>query len=441
MSDTNTPAQANSMMPMFVVGGLLLVGFLMLSLLNSGAQDRQLNRSQIGVVALGPWLNDQGVNARLSHPRLRPKLDDLSLRVLPLFDLNLASDSPEPDDRAERIHNVTQRDFDLKIFQDKLDELPSVVLLPKWRGALLEIGIAHEQSLIPNGYYTRLFRQLDISGIKLLRGGPEFMTHKLEGGFDVALFHAQRFDMHSIPDRCQATVRFGNDALVIACSIPEVDHKVYFIADPDLMNNHGLRAAQNAGYAVALVKDLRGDTQLPVYIDNSTRLLTKTPDEDERQDYERGADEFSRFFVYPFSLFWAVLMIVLAVLFWRGSRRFGPVLHQSLAARETSKRAAISAKARLLRLTGNDGRMVSDFVRLQLQDLGARSFGGALGQGDAARFMALLARRDPELATEFSTVTDALITRGAEMMPQELDRHLSTYQSLLKKVVQHYEPV
>jgi hypothetical protein len=441
VADTTPKSSASSVMPAVVVGGLLLAGFLMLTLLGAGARDRQLNQSQIGLGALTPWLNDQGITARNSHARLSPRLDALSLRVIPIFDLNLAVTRSSPETREDRIKDFNQRDLELQQFRDKLVELESVVLFPKWRGALIETGIAHEQSLAPLDRFSTLIYQLELDGLKLLRDGPEFSTETLWDDYDVSLFHAQRFDVATLPTQCRLSVGFGRDAMVITCDLEGPDHPVHFVADPDLMNNHGMIAAQNAAFTATYIKEIVGSSPHPVYIDNSPDLLTATPDSAERQDYDRGTEELSRFFMYPFSLFWAVLLIVLAVLFWRGSRRFGPVQNLGPAPRELSKRAAIAAKARLLRLSGNDGHMVSDFVCLQLQDLGARSFGGALGQGSEARFMALLARRDPELAQEFSTVTDVLINDGADMTPQTLDRHLATYQTLLKKVVQHYEPV
>ena len=441
MAEAPSNTAPSNLMPIVVVCGLLIAGFLMLTLLSSGARDRQLNKSQIGFGALGPWLIAQDIPARQSHPRLSPRLDALSLRILPIFDMNLATDGLDPETREDRIKDYDQRDLDLSVFHDKLMELESVVLFPKWRGALIETGIAHEQALVPADLYSNLARQLDLEGLQVLRGGAEFASQTLWDSFEVSLFHAQRFDVSTLPKQCRTSLRFGRDALIITCALEDADHPVHFVADPDLMNNHGMAALDNAAFTADYITNLIDESEHPVYIDNSPNLLTATAESQERQDYERGSDEMSRFFMYPFSLFWAVLLIVLAVLFWRGSRRFGPVQSYGPAPRELSKRAAIAAKARLLRLSGNDGHMVSDFVRLQLQDLGARSFGGALGQGNEARFMALLARRDPDLAQEFSAVTDVLINDGADMAPQVLDRHLAIYQTLLKKVVQHYEPV
>ena len=442
MTDTSAPSQVEapaSNTPMIVVAILLVLGFVMLSMLGSGQTDRQLNKSAVGVETLGAWLDDQGVDNRLSHPRVHPSAEQLSLRILPLYDTDLSAYTATPETRDEQItqddlRDILQRDYTLKV-----QEIRSIVLMPKWRGGLNVTGIAHEQSLIPIGNLQPLLPQLGLHSMRLRRSGPHFEQLSSHGA-EIALFQAQFFDARTLPDTCKSVVTFGKDALVIACKQADDQPVVYIVSDPDLMNNHGLKVAENARFTVNFINNLRGTDERPVYIDRSSQLLVTVERPDEYQEYERGSDEFERFFTYPFSLLWAVLLMVLAMLFWRGSRRFGPLNASGGPSRAQSKRAAIAAKARLLRLSGNDGRMVADFVSSQIEDLAKRNFGHVTSGEAEARFMALVARRHPKLAKEFSAVSDTLMANPPEMSGHQRHRLLATYHSLLKKVMEHHGP-
>ena len=438
MAETTTPEphgkdQSGGLMT--IVLTLLVGGVLLLALFGSGGQDRNLDRAPAGLDGLGPWLSQNDVANRVSNPRLRPGVELFSLRVLPLYDLDMNSYSPTPETNAEHLNNASLRDISLGSFNEKLTDIRSVVLLPKWRNAINELGIAHDQSLIPVDDFDILLRQLNLSGIRLLRDGPRF-THMISFGADVSVFQGQFFDSRYLARGCKSVVSTGKYALVISCRRNDTGPLVYFVSDPDVLNNHGLALAQNAEFAVGLLTRLRdGDGE--IYIDRSPYILTLQERSDEYQDYDRGSEEASRFFTYPFTMFWAVLLIVLAMLFWRGARRFGPLEQVTQQSREQSKRAAIEAKARLLRLSGNDGRMVADFVSAQIEDLARRNFGPATGSSAPLqeRFLTLIARRDAKLAQEFSRTTNILLANDPEMTPHQRQRYLTTYHSLLKKVM------
>ena len=439
-TQTQDKAATGGYLPVLVIVGLLLAGLAMLIFLGAGARDRQLDRSAIGVRALTPWLEQAAVAARSSHPQLHPRVEDLGLRVLPLYDLDLYADTDPPTTAGERLEQVTLRDITQENYFTKISEIPTVVLLPKWRGAIVETGIAHVRALVPESQLRGLLDQIELGGLKVTRGGAEFATHRQDGQ-TLALFHAQLFDPATLPKSCRTEVFFGQAALVIACKQEEIPFPVYFVSDPDLMNNHGLGIADHADFVPAFLSALRRGADLPVYVDISPDLLTSIDRDDERQEYERGGAEFARFFDYPFTVFWAALLIVLASLFWRGSVRFGAVKSPDPAGGETARRAVVSAKARLLRLSGSDGRMVADFVRSQLRELAALSFGSDAIQNAEQRFLALLARRDPQLARDFEALSTDLMQNAATMSDAQLQRQLATYQTLLKKVTTHHESV
>lgn len=425
--------------PLIVIVALLLGGGFALMMLADAANDRRLDRSLIGVDGLAVWLAENDVPVRRSNRRSSPNIGELGLRVFPLYDMDLASEAEEPADTGELIRQQTQRDLRSNVYWDKLTEIPTVVLMPKWTTGFVETGIAHEMTLVPLSAYNRLFEQLDLEGLKLLRDSARFVSERIGGTnrHDAALFHAQTFDSDSLPAGCQEYLRFGRGALMMACTLENADHLAYFVADPDLFNNHGLSVAQNAAFAADYLVELSPDSTKPIYVDTIPGILTQwEPVDDERQDYQRTGDDLARFFEYPLSVLWAIMLFVLAVLFWRGAIRFGPLERPSETSIDQSKSVAIATKARLLRLSESDGQMVADFVRTQLMDLVSNTFGQDAGEAGQKRFFAHLSRRDAGLASAFQATCETLISNAARMPHAELFKLLETYKNLLEKVEQ-----
>lgn len=437
-----TKRAKGQVLPVLLIVGLLGLGILIFALAGNDLRDRRLDNSPVGLSGLGLWLSAEGQDVRISHPRLSPAVESFGLRVMPLYDLDIYSDgNSEAFDRDERIRLESLRDIDSNNYFTKTSEIPSIVLLPKWTGAMMELGVAHEQSLIPVGKIEQLLPQLYLEQTQILRAGPVFVQEDARPYGDVTLFQAQLFQRGTWPEDCEETLALKAGALMLTCMFEGESLPVWFVSDPDLMNNHGLALGENAAVAAALTASMLPDNgPRSLYVDMSADLLESIDREDERQDYERGSSEFARFFTYPFTLFWASLVITLAVLFWRGARRFGPVIGRETGAiaiaRERSKQVSLAAKARLLRLSGNDGRLVADFVRDQMQDLAVRFLGPGASLRDRARLIAGLARRDAALAAEFDTLSQRLMTEAPDMSPQDLARNLSHYQSLRQKVLE-----
>lgn len=432
---------------------LVLAGLAALLFLGAG-NDRRLDRSVIGLSGLTVWLKHNDIAVRQAHERLSPQRSDLSLRVLPLYDMNLASHSAPPQTKREQYEQATQRDLSENSFDVKLEMLPTLVVLPKWRSAFMHSEVASPGGLIPLADYDLLLRQIGAGQMRLRRGGPEFVSEALDG-HEVALFQPQLFDPQRLGRNCQPLVQMNGGVLIAQCGArhsaekhtkrsaeKHTRHSMMLLSDPDLLNNHGLAVAENAGFVVEFLAEqvarleLDGSEGRDIYVDTSPYVnIQRVQAESERRDYERKSDELSRFYSYPFSLLWAMLLIVTGVLFWRGSVRFGPLAQASAARAATpAKTAAIVAQARLLRLSGNDGQMVADFVQGQLLDLTARTLGPDLGLAGRARYFAHLARRDADLATRFEAVAAELMARGAQMAVGELHQKLGTYKILLEQV-------
>ncbi len=434
----------------FVVIGLLALGgiFWLVMPDQDAARDRRLDASVMGVEALRTWLPEAGIAVVRSHPRLSPSAADLSLAILPLYDTNLLSEENPPQTKEEYARQKDQREIYSYDFFAKIDALPTLVVLPKWRTGFATAEVAHASLLIDTADITRIARQTGLARVSVLRRPAFFETANRAADTNqpplaVALFHAQLFDRDTLPNYCAELVGFTYGSLVIRCDAHGTIAAAHYLSDPDLLNNHGLSVAAHADFIPALINAIRpaGNTN-PVYLDTSPFLLVITGDnETEAQDYTRDPVDLARFFAYPLSVLWALAAVVLGVAIWRGARRFGPAQPSSDDRPEATKTAAIEAKARLLRLSGNDGRMAAEFVQARLSDLAFQTFGQGIGEAGTTRLLALLDRRNPALASEFRRVTATLIETGSTLPPHELHRQLETFRDLLERVTHGSEPI
>lgn len=440
-------------MPKIVIfiglGLIALVGLLWLLMPDEDvARDRQLDASVMGVAALRTWLPDNDIPVVRSHPRLAPLASDLSMAILPLYDTNLLSEQDAPQTKEDYARQQDQREMYSYEFFAKLEALPTLVVLPKWRTGFATAEVAHESLLIGTADISRIARQAGLSRVTVLRRPAAFETANLSPASgkeaqEIALFHAQLFDRDSLPTYCTELVGFAYGSLVIRCKAHGSIAAAYYLSDPDLLNNHGLSVAEHANFVPAMIMGMRpaGNTKA-VYLDTSPYQLLETGENDtEAQDYSRDPVDLARFFTYPLSVLWALAGVVLGVAIWRGARRFGPPLRMAEDRPEATKTAAIDAKARLLRLSGNDGRMAAEFVQARLSDLATQTFGQGIGEAGATRYFALLDRRNPALATEFRRVTTTLIDNASTLPPPELYRQLETFRDLLERVTHGSDPV
>lgn len=189
--------------PMVVVAGLILAGLAGLFLLRGGEDGRYIDRSVIGLHGLIPVYEADDLPVRASNRRLHPNRENLSFRLLPLYDIDLDRPPQRPTTRDELFHQQTQKDMERFAFETKLVELPTVLVLPKWRTGFVETGIAHELTLIRSGSLSRLLRQIGLKGARIDRAGPEFLRGPLFGA-DVALFQAQSLPRDVLPEHCPA---------------------------------------------------------------------------------------------------------------------------------------------------------------------------------------------------------------------------------------------
>ena len=427
--------------PQILVAGLVAAGLIGALVLGQGARDREIDASVLGVKTLAPWLRSQGMAAERSNPRLNPLAETIALRIIPLYDTDLFATQDPPTTQVEAYFSSTLREMDHEDLIDRLDWVPTLIVLPKWVAGTVEGRIAHPATRIPTRELARLMRQIGYQGLEFPPPAGGFVRDARPEGA-LALFAAQLFRTGSLPRSCSAEIALPEGVLLARCDGPKSKGSVYLLSDPDVLNNHGLTVADNAMVAAGLVKSIvrsqgTGDEDRFVYLDTSSEdLVEYEGSAAERRDYTRGTAEFERFLAPPLAGMWATLLIVLGLAFWRGAVRFGPVRADGAALPEQSKIVALATNARLLRMAGHDGRMAADFVQNGLSDLARQTFGPAFGSGPQGRerLFTHLARRDPDATGAFRAAADALVQRAAQMTPADLRRHLDLYCSLLEKL-------
>lgn len=412
------------------------IGPLLLAILLSGLaallffapwQQGQTDRSAIGYRGLAFWLPQHDIAVVRSNRHAGPSPLSLSLRILPL---TIAGKDRAADGTDQ------QSGLSPDIFGSKLYELPTLIVLPKWLDQAAISGNLREQLLIPTAdIHAEMDRLGLFSALQVQRSQRGFQQHgsALPGSPEqrIASYNLQYFDRSKLPKPCREVVGVPAGAILLQC---DIDFTFYLLSDPDLVNNHGLAIADNASFAIAMVKHLRGQDSRPVYLDEDNSLLNDAEEvHDEGQSYERTANDLMRFFEYPLTIIWGTIVLVVLICLWRGAYRFGPPLPIADANIELSKQAAIAAMARLLRLSGNDGRMATQFVQNLLIDRAQQIFGQDAGnQAGITRLFQYWSRRDAAAAQSLQAISQLLIEQAARMRHAELHNNLVKFRTLLR---------
>ncbi|MCV9946261.1 MULTISPECIES: hypothetical protein [Rhizobium] len=413
--------------PLLFLGLLLALVAVAIFALSRGSD---FDHSPLGNKGLELWLQAKGIPVVRSDPHVARARSEISLRIIPLSirqgEAAVSQANEDADDAGP----------ESPVRESNRYALPTLIVLPKWRGSVSTEGVADKSALVDLADIGGELDKIGYSDFGFARSktGFEAAQPQLKTGqpIKIALYQAQTFERSSLPSGCRELAGTPLGALLLRCTD---NPNVYLLSDPDLMNNHGLALADNASFAVSLVTLLRraGETR-PVYLDTAGLPLDRKKPVDEGRSYERSASDLKRFFVYPLSLIWGTLLVVAAVCFWRGAYRFGPALPEASANTELSKTAAIEAMARLLRLSGNDGRMTGQFVLHLLADKAQQLFGpGAGNEAGIARLFQRLARRDPAAAKALHSSAQALIDRGHLMTRASLHRNLETFRKSLEQ--------
>ena len=371
-------------------------------------RDREysLQQSAMGYSGLIAWLRNDGIEAREARGLpLTP--NKAGLRILALFDTNLLADFVPPTDQTAFLATGTEYDITAPIILRKINTLPSVIIAPKWSRAARHSGFAHTSLLLPIDEASKPFLQLNVMEAPLRRPNARFMEFTAAGDPEnpkSATLYAPQLFAPEVPAGCASILGNALGHLIIECE--GYLRKFLAISDPDLMNNHGLRLGKNAELASDLIRSWSND--LPVLVDATTYLFTeeRLPETPQRQ-----WSDLLRLFNYPFSILWAGCALLVALALWRSWWRFGQPVQVFDDRIGASKSVSITAKARLLRMSGNDVALFEAHVAGRLRLLEETLFGRDTHTSDPIRrIFLLIERRDDDLAASFAKAAIAAQT-------------------------------
>ncbi|WP_112322437.1 hypothetical protein [Oceanibium sediminis] len=413
------------------IGALVLAGALVAYAFFAPGQ-MPLERSALGHRGLVHWLQAEGQDARYAGFETLT-YGDPTLRVLPIADTDLDAPFTRPAEDRAYLMTGTERDLYRFTAENKLRGLKTLVLAPKWARALRHAGLAHYSLLLEPDEASRPFLTLDLTETPLERLSPRLVT------FDAALPDGPRYDLtlyapqvftEPLAEGCTPLLSAPRGHLLIECARGGDAPPTIALSDPDLLNNHGLALGDNAALASELVARLSAGA--PVLVDTTDYLFT-FPVVPPRE--QRSWSELSRFYAYPFSIAWGGLAILTVLLLWRAAVRFGPprkVFQDQMSAARSS---SIRAKARVLRLAGNDRRLFETHVANRLRRIERALFGQVAPGDPQARIVEFVKRRDPALAAGFAQAATAITTAPSGTSAETLARALDDFELQARRMM------
>jgi hypothetical protein len=140
--------------------------------------------------------------------------------------------------------------------------------------------------------------------------------------------------------------------------IADRDHRVWVLADPDIISNHGL-ARGNAAVAVALIKALHRGNGSVVFDETVHGLLVRT------------ASPFLLLFRFPFVVATTQGLIAVALLLWATLGRFGAP-QTAPPALSAGRESLLQNMAKLVEFTGHQDVMVRRYAQETVRDVAAQ---------------------------------------------------------------------
>lgn len=396
----------------------------------SGQSQQALRKSPSGFDGLSHWLAEGGQDVRNFTGGWTMEAESVGLRILPLFDTQLNSVRLRPKTKEELLLQVDEYDLRRRVVQSKIASAPTLLVLPKWRSGMRLTGLAHPDLLLPDNAPANLLRRVFTDQSFNVRLIPKPFTdvpvEDANGGSKtVRLYIAQVME----GERCTPLIGTQEQMVLGLCKAEDAaGGQVMVLSDPDLINNHGLRLGDNAH----VIRDVLKTHAAPglIMIDYSTGIwLRSAPEQEVRA---RSWSDLMQFFAYPFSVLWGSVACLMALILWRAGFRYGP-LQRDRSGFGASKLVANTARARLMRLTGQDSRMLPDYVRTRLQSVATEYLGLAhASQPDAA--MRYIARKRPDLAPELEAVLDNMRNSPSWLTAQAAIDYVDQLETILERL-------
>ncbi|MEM9144901.1 MAG: hypothetical protein AAGC57_01800 [Pseudomonadota bacterium] len=431
MSRADQPAGPRG--DILLIGLILAIAFGAMAYLSAQSK-QELRQSPSGFDGLADWLNQEGIETRPFFGGWSVPADSVGLAIIPLYDADLTAPRQRPATTEELLAQRDEYDIGLRALLTKAAQVPMLVILPKWRSGMRLTGLAHPVLTIDPGDTASALHGItgaDVGAVSLAAEAFTRFEHRMSGGETrtATLYLAQTMEGRG----CRPILGEVGRMLLGTCplAVGPPGSTVVVLADPDLFNNHGLRLAENAWIARDVVQTLAREGA--VYIDHSpSNWIVPGRDAVER---ERSWEDLARFFAYPVSLIWLAVAAVMALAVMRSGVRFGPVPPEQTAL-EVSRAQVIRVRARLLRLTGQDGALLSAYVPARLAATARRLFGPGYARraSDEAAILRHAGRRDPALAQRLEALLDRIRALPATLAAAEAIRYVDDLDVLLDRL-------
>ncbi len=409
---------------------LALVAFLYLST----QRQQQLRLSPTGFDGLVMWLKSEGRDAQSFTGGWTIDATSIGLNVLPVFDGKLDEARRLPENEEELLFQRDEVDLEVRVLRAKARMAPSLVVLPKWRSGVRLTGLAHPVLLIDADATTSVLHAIVGSKAGRIRHIPQpfssFEYRPLEGApLSAELYVAQVFD----GNQCTPIIGRPRAMVLAECRLIKGtgSETVFVLSDPDLLNNHGMRLGDNARISADFFEVFSREGRVLVDYSRTNWLTEETV----AVSRDRTWSDLRRFFGYPFSILWASAAVAMALLIWRAGLRFGPIPEADIAP-SASKEAMNAARARLLRLTHEDGALLSEYVTARLSATATKLFGPAYLRHtpDETTLVRHAERVDPHLATDLESTLGRIKSAPSDLAAHDAIHFLDDLERILEQL-------
>lgn len=425
--------------------GLLLVltGVVAFAVLRTSPEG--LYRSPIGLAGLYYWLNDQNIPVRTRLTNHTIQSDSVGVLVVPVHDTVLSAPRSVPETPMEQIQSETENDISRNILIEKANRVPTMIVLPKWRAGIRHLGLAHPDLLVDPKGPASVLSALGLTAA-LSQNTGNFDRFDGPENLSAQIYLPQTFQ--ASPDQCTPVIGTAHAMVLARCTLDTspitrkteyqtAQSSVFILSDPDLISNHGLHLGDNAVITSRILRDElkqlapfgKAIPPTSVWIDYSTRvgLVSGQTAGAER---ERTWADIMHYFRPPFAAIWLGSAVCLLLFVWRSAWRAAPIQKEP-SKTSLRHRASLTAQARLIRNSAQNGALVADYARARLTVCATALFGPQRAHSGADRAVILdfAERNRPEysnrlhiLLTEIDGLSDTIPPAHAARIMRDLDR-------------------
>ncbi|MES0812779.1 hypothetical protein ABLO27_25020 [Roseibium sp. SCPC15] len=399
-------------------------------------RQQALRSSPAGHDGLQVWLTSSGLSARNFIGGWPMDQTAVGLLVVPLYDTALDKDRALASSKEELLQQQDEYDLDLAPILEKAQRAQTLVILPKWRTGMRLTGRAHPVLRAePNRLAGTLGKLLDDNQPELIFPEVPFTEFDYQSAngdmLQAKIYAAQLFKARG----CTPLIGAEEAMLLGDCALGETaangNERVLVLSDPDLLNNHGLRLGDNARIAVDFLGAKAGDRN--IIIDYSRASWLRDPAREPER--ERTWADLLRFFDQPFLTLWIGSATLFLLFLWRAAFRYGPISPDT-AKPGASKSLAIRARARLMRLSGQDGALTAEYAAARIAATAESLFGVAHARHftNEDEFLKYVERRHAPYAPRLKAVLSEIRKLPAHLPAHEAIHHIDELEQVLEQI-------